>query len=49
MRKRRRRRPTSPQTSTAILKLNEMEGRSIRKAVKRHEEVYTSEEGTQAK
>lgn len=45
----RRRRPTRPQTSTAVLKLNEMEGRSIGKAAKRHEEVYTSEEGTQAK
>lgn len=51
-RKRRRRRPTRPtrpQTSMAVLKLNEMEGRSIGEAAKRHEEVYTSEEGTQAK
>lgn len=49
MRKRRRRRPTRPQTSTAVLKLNEMEGRSVGKAARRHEELYTSEEGTQAK
>lgn len=45
----RRRRRTRPRTSRAVLKLNEMEGRSIGKAAKRHEEVYTSEEGTQAK
>lgn len=43
--RRRRRRPTRPQTSMAVLKLNEMEGRSIGKAAKRHKEVYTSEEG----
>lgn len=47
--RKRRRRPTRPQTSMAVLKLNEMEGRGIGKAAKRHEEVYTSEEGTQAK
>lgn len=43
------RRRTGPQTSTAVLKLNEMEGRSSRKAAKRNEEVYPSEESTQAK
>lgn len=49
MRKRRRGRPTRPQASMAVLKRNEMEGWSDGKAAKRHEEVYTSEEGTQAK
>lgn len=40
---------TDKASDFAVLKLNEMEGRSGGKAAKRNKEVYPSEEGTQAK